>query len=187
VPVDLRERNALAERHMALVFDKARTLHGRLRFPTSDVTTEELAGNGMLGLLRAADRYEPGRGLQFATYASHVITGAMLDELRRSTRYHRSTKTPQPLPQSLDAPVFDGEATTVGDLLPGGDSPEDHVDALDIEVALGCLLPRERAVVHMYFWEGRSQDEIGKVLGVTGSRVCQLLARSRRKLRRVLA
>jgi RNA polymerase sigma factor for flagellar operon FliA len=37
----------------------------------------------MIGLIRAADSWEPGRGLKFSTYAFTKIRGAILDELRR--------------------------------------------------------------------------------------------------------
>jgi RNA polymerase sigma factor FliA len=38
----------------------------------------------MLGLIQAADSWEPGRGLKFSTYAYTKIRGAILDELRRA-------------------------------------------------------------------------------------------------------
>jgi RNA polymerase sigma factor for flagellar operon FliA len=37
----------------------------------------------MIGLIQAADSWEPGRGLKFSTYAYTKIRGAILDELRR--------------------------------------------------------------------------------------------------------
>jgi RNA polymerase sigma factor for flagellar operon FliA len=37
----------------------------------------------MIGLIRAVDRYDPGRGASFRTYACTLMRGAILDELRR--------------------------------------------------------------------------------------------------------
>jgi RNA polymerase sigma factor for flagellar operon FliA len=45
---------------------------------------DDLFGYGMLGLIQAADSFEPGRGLKFSTYAFPKIRGAILDELRRA-------------------------------------------------------------------------------------------------------
>ena len=45
---------------------------------------DDLYGWGMLGLVNAADSFEPGRGLKFSTYAFSKIRGAILDELRRA-------------------------------------------------------------------------------------------------------
>ena len=47
------------------------------------VEREDLLGWGMLGLITAADGWEPQRGLKFSTYAYSRIRGAILDELRR--------------------------------------------------------------------------------------------------------
>ncbi|MEZ5973474.1 MAG: FliA/WhiG family RNA polymerase sigma factor [Planctomycetota bacterium] len=45
---------------------------------------DDLYGFGMLGLIAAADSWDPDRGLKFSTYAYPRIRGAILDELRRS-------------------------------------------------------------------------------------------------------
>ena len=37
----------------------------------------------MIGLIKAVDRYDPERGASFATYATALTRGAILDELRR--------------------------------------------------------------------------------------------------------
>ena len=44
---------------------------------------DDLFGFGMLGLIMAADSWDPSRGLAFSTYAYPRIRGAILDELRR--------------------------------------------------------------------------------------------------------
>ena len=47
------------------------------------IERDDLVGWGMLGLIHAADSFEPARGLKFSTYAFPKIRGAILDELRR--------------------------------------------------------------------------------------------------------
>lgn len=60
-------------------------LVGRMSFDLpSSVDRDDLFGFGMLGLIQAADSWEPGRGLKFSTYAFPKIRGAILDELRRA-------------------------------------------------------------------------------------------------------
>ena len=44
---------------------------------------EDLEGYAMIGLVGAADSWDPGRGLKFSTFAYPRIRGAVLDELRR--------------------------------------------------------------------------------------------------------
>ena len=59
-------------------------LVGRMAFDLpSSIDRDDLYGFGMIGLIQAADSWEPGRGLKFSTYAYTKIRGAILDELRR--------------------------------------------------------------------------------------------------------
>ncbi|MFH0944934.1 MAG: sigma-70 family RNA polymerase sigma factor [Planctomycetota bacterium] len=52
-----------------------------------------------------------------------------------------------------------------------------------VEQAIRDLPARERQVVVLYFSEGLYLKEIGEVLGVTESRICQILACAQRKIR----
>lgn len=51
---------------------------------------EDLIGSGIIGLLEAWDRFESSRGVQFSTYATWRIKGAMIDEIRRTSPAPRS-------------------------------------------------------------------------------------------------
>lgn len=59
----------------------ARRIHNRL---PEHIPIEDLVNAGIVGLLEAIDRYEPGRDVKLATYAKLRIEGAMLDSLRES-------------------------------------------------------------------------------------------------------
>ena len=78
--LDKESRDKLILDHVPLL----RHIVGRVSFdlpPNFD--RDDLFGYGMLGLIAAADSWEPGRGLQFSTYAYTRVRGAILDELRR--------------------------------------------------------------------------------------------------------
>lgn len=53
--------------------------------------------------------------------------------------------------------------------------------------ALETLDPREQQVIRLTFVEEQSLSEVGRALGVTESRVCQIRARALRSLRRTLS
>ncbi len=55
------------------------------------IDVENLEAAGSLGLVEAANHFDPERGVQFKSYAYTRIRGAMLDELRRNC----------PLPQEI--------------------------------------------------------------------------------------
>jgi RNA polymerase sigma factor for flagellar operon FliA len=77
----------LIHQYAPLVKRIAHHLMGRL--PAS-VNVDDLIQSGMLGLLEAAKRYEPGRGASFETYVGIRIKGAMLDGLRKGDWTPRS-------------------------------------------------------------------------------------------------
>jgi RNA polymerase sigma factor FliA len=51
---------------------------------------DDMVGCGVIGLLEAIDRYESSRGVQFTTFATWRIKGAMIDEIRRTSPAPRS-------------------------------------------------------------------------------------------------
>jgi RNA polymerase sigma factor for flagellar operon FliA len=76
---DQLDRKRLAERHLPLVRALAAALAPRL---PRHLDLEDLVGYGHQGLLEAAERYDPARGIAFATFAHYRIRGAMVDGLR---------------------------------------------------------------------------------------------------------
>jgi RNA polymerase sigma factor FliA len=44
---------------------------------------DDLVGDGSIGLIRAVDNYDPSRGTSLEHYARHLISGAMLNGIRR--------------------------------------------------------------------------------------------------------
>jgi RNA polymerase sigma-B factor len=71
-----RLRASLVERHLPLVRHFARRYTGR------GEPLDDLLQAGALGLVKAVDRFDPGRGLEFSTYAAPTILG----EIRRHFR-----------------------------------------------------------------------------------------------------
>jgi RNA polymerase sigma factor for flagellar operon FliA len=74
------ERDVLILDHIPLL----RHIVGRMAFDAAGgLDRDDLYGFGMLGLIAAADAWDPARGLRFSTFAYTKIRGAILDELRR--------------------------------------------------------------------------------------------------------
>jgi len=72
-------RDALVIGHIELVRSMASRLGRRL---PSQVELSELVSVGVLGLIEAANRYQPSLGVPFDAFARRRIHGAMLDSLR---------------------------------------------------------------------------------------------------------
>jgi RNA polymerase sigma factor for flagellar operon FliA len=85
-----------------------------------------------------------------------------------------------------------GESSTLGDTLP--DRGEGPVAAFEVEEmkqilasAINRLGDREKIVLTLYYYEGLTLAEIGEVLGVTESRVCQIHTKAVLQLRSKLS
>jgi len=66
--------------HLPLVRFHAQRIHGRL---PKNVDIDDLCSAGMLGLIEAYASFDPSKNIQFASFASFRIRGAILDSLRR--------------------------------------------------------------------------------------------------------
>jgi len=71
--------DSLIEAHLHLPHEVARGLQNRL---SRRVCYDDLVSLGLIGLLDAARRFQPARGVAFRTYARHRIRGEILDGLR---------------------------------------------------------------------------------------------------------
>lgn len=56
------------------------------------VDVQDLVQTGMIGLLEASSRYDASRAVEFSTYANSRITGAILDELRKTDTCSRQDR-----------------------------------------------------------------------------------------------
>lgn len=77
------------ERHLGLVKEVADQQAWRL----FRIDKEDLRGVGQLGLIQAAQRYDPGSGVPFRGFAYYRIRGAMLDHARKLDRPGRRCAT----------------------------------------------------------------------------------------------
>lgn len=68
--------------------------HMIAKLPPS-VELDDLIQVGMIGLTEAIARYEPSQGVQFETFASQRIRGAMIDELRDGDWMSRGSRKSQ--------------------------------------------------------------------------------------------
>jgi RNA polymerase sigma factor for flagellar operon FliA len=82
----------------------------------------------------------------------------------------------------------DEELDAVDDLAPTVDAAlEDEATRATLLAAVRTLPQRDQVVIALYFFEGLTLAEIGQVLSVTESRVCQLRSRATAALRTGLA
>jgi RNA polymerase sigma factor for flagellar operon FliA len=84
--------NTMLRQYSPLVRKLAHQMIAKL---PANVEVDDLIQVGMIGLTDALSRFDTGQGVQFETFASQRIRGAMLDELRGNDYLSRGTRKQQ--------------------------------------------------------------------------------------------
>lgn len=122
---------AMLQQYSPLVKRLAHQMIARL---PANIELDDLIQVGMIGLMEALGRFDPGQGVQLETFATQRIRGAMLDELRSNDHLSRGARRQQraieesihALEQALGRPPTESEIAKAMDL-----SLSDYQDALD--------------------------------------------------------
>jgi len=185
---DAAARHALIERYLPLC---RRIAYATKVLPTAARGSDDLEAAGVVGLIQAVDRFDPGRGIPFEGYATLRVRGAILDEVRRLDERSRDARRLAPEdeqrgPVSLEFLQERGEMGDPAELAEV-DARVAH-DGLrdDVERALAAIPVRERSILASYYSDGLTLATIGRRLGISEARVSQLHTRAIAQLRSVL-
>lgn len=168
-------RRLLIERHLPLVRSIAR------RYAGGSEPLEDLTQVGAIGLIKAVDRFDAGRGVAFGAYAAPFIAGEIRHHLRDGCSPVRVPRRLQEEGVRVVAVELDAAADAHTDPM-----PEAH-DRLAVGTAMGALRPRERRIVHLRFVEDLSQAQIARATGLSQVHVSRMLRRALTRLHDELA
>ena len=91
-PTGHLDRDAMLRQYVPLVRRLAQHMIAKL---PPNVELDDLIQVGMIGLSEALSRYQASQGVQFETFATQRIRGAMLDELREGDWMSRGSRKSQ--------------------------------------------------------------------------------------------
>jgi RNA polymerase sigma factor FliA len=188
------KREALILEHLPMVRVIAAQIAKRL--PRS-VQVDDLVSSGTLGLIEAAEKFKPKRGVPFLAYAKHRVRGSILDYLRGTdyiSRDHRRAVKRRERDLGERALQFDVKPDETGVIpltftFPSGDARENDVadgsstqDFFDLEVRMelarilicAALPARYARVLREYYFEERTMRQIAERMGVNESRISQI-------------
>jgi RNA polymerase sigma factor FliA len=220
----ITRRNEYAAKFFPYIEKVARRLARRL---PAHVEIDDLISSGVIGLMEAAERFDPDRVDRFEAFAEFRIRGAMLDDLRARDTLSRDMRrlsnelrdatrrleaqlgrTPdhEEIAKRLGVGVDElyarqqklSGSSVVGiddagpDLLErtGDQTAEDPFEIASrremmqrLVSGIGELPEKMQQVLSLYYCDNLNLKEIGAVLGVTESRVCQIHGEATRRLR----
>lgn len=229
----INQKEILVEKYIPLVkYLASRVMIGKTKY----IEYEDLVSYGVIGLLDAINRFDSEKGMQFSSYATLRIKGAMIDEIRRCrpiskgamdklAKYNESVEGLQnklmrepnlkeialymgisedEVSQienhinymsiiSLESVLYsDDDDITIMDTIEDRDSisPEESLENDEkikiLQEAIEMLKEKDKLVLKLYYYEKLTLKEIGVILEVSESRVCQLHSRAIRNLRSVM-
>ncbi len=151
---------------------------------------DEVRAAAFDGLIDAAQKFRAGRGIKFSTYARHRIRGAIQDWMRSKdhlTRHYRLVARSTGV-EAWRAPLsLDRAPRLAARLVDHGRSPFAQVERMQIvallEEAASRLPDHTRAVLALRYTEEWGLKEIGRAMGYSESRACQVLQRAHEALR----
>lgn len=231
-------RDELIVQHLSLVKFVVGRMVGSL---PSFVKLDDLYSSGVTGLVRAVEKFDPTKNSKFESYATLLIKGAIIDELRELDWVPRSvhqkanllSEAQEVLRQKLGREPTDlelcchlglseeeygelllrvrpailislnrevsqneDETSSIGERI-ADMRAETSFEVADrrefaalLESAISDLPEQERQVLTLYYYEELMLKEIGKIMGVSESRVSQIHTKVLLKLRsrlRILA
>ena len=128
---DQRIRDELIEAHLRLAEHLAR------RFANRGVPLDDLVQVASLGLVKAVERFDPGRGLEFSTFATPTIVGELKRHFRDKGWSVRVPRRVQELHVEINALVGDltqklGRSPTIPEIAErAGTSEEEILEAME--------------------------------------------------------
>ncbi len=230
--MDAGQRDQFIKQHVDLVH----YIVGRIAISLPpNVDRDDLISAGIVGLIKAVDRFDPSRGVKFATYASSVIRGEIMESLRSRDWAPRSLRrrarevaevvaeleaeigqvpTDAEIAAALDMelegyyelmgqisgaaissledmvaqhPHWEPQHPNLAESADAYQSPAEYVVQNELRRLITDIIeelpPREKHILALYYQEELTLREIGEILGISESRVCQIHSQTITRLR----
>jgi RNA polymerase sigma factor FliA len=186
------DRSRLVEKNIPLVRHLAGRMFPRVR-PYLEM--DDLVAIGTEALLRAAERYDPSRGVPFGTFAYLRVRGAMCESIGVAGPYTRGvTRRRKGRPERRTLPAlarFDERRVGPGPI--NHELAEEMTSAIDasrlgsrLNGALDSLSDRDRQLILRHYFGGDTLDIIGRDMGHSRSWACRAHSQALARLRDAL-
>lgn len=173
-------RTILVERNLRLVAKIANKLND------TGLEKQDLFQNGVVGLIKAVETFNPARANKFSTYAGVCIQNEMLMTLRKHKNDLRCVSISEPLDFDKDGSPLELQDTLTADEISVEEQVESSMETERLKKAIKKLAPREQAVIKLRFGlSGQpelTQREVGERLSISRSFISRIESSSINKL-----
>lgn len=167
--VEARQR--IIENYQLLVCREA------MKYPVQETVMMDLVQEGMVGLMEAAERFNPSLGVAFSLYAVHRVRGRMVDFLKQ-THGEMLMGEEEGLELAVGAMVVPDAAF---------EQTDQRLLEAELDKAVQRLPGKEREVIQNLFLKEQTATETANLLAVSSSYVYRLEKSGIRRLRGILA
>lgn len=170
--------------------------HIAKKYQNVDEDMEDLISVGTIGLIKAIDSYDPGKGSKLVTYASRCIDNELLMLMRGRKKIAKEVSLYEPIGMDKE-----GNEISFLDICVYGKediAKQDFAGQMELNYVLGrlsgmvqeILNDREREIIILrYGLSGKqemTQREIGRMLGISRSYVSRIEKRALEKLKHAM-
>ncbi len=151
--------------------------HIAKRYRNTGYEYDDLVQEGMIGLMEAAEKFDPERGCRFSALAGVCIENSIRMYLRSQRKHGHCTL-------SLDQEVCEGGGRLEELVGFREDGLEDIWKRDLLARAIRTLAPEERELVRMHYFDGLTQAEIARQCGIGQPMIHKRLKKILAKMRR---
>ena len=184
---DINARNTLIEYNMRLV------AHIIKKYQSPGRSVEDLLSIGTIGLIKAVNSYDKGKGNRLVTYASRCIENELLMRLRQEKKEAREVSIYEPIGTDKEGNeiclmdiISSGEESTLNSMIKG-----ENLSALS-RVFSNVLDDREQKILTLRYGlfskntGGLTQQQLANIMGISRSYVSRIEKKALLKLRSAL-
>lgn len=169
---DIEARQEIIEHYQLFVFKEA------IKYPLQETVVLDLIQEGMVGLMEAAEKFNPDNGVAFSLYALHRVRGRMIDFLRQNRQ-----EVLVDMQDEIQAQPYLQSAT--------GDTAFESADFDSLNHAVSSAfsrLPgREQDVLRNVYYKEKTAAETADAMDVSTAYVYKLEKKGIRRMRGMLS
>ncbi len=179
-----------AENHIKLAYLATNEVYKK----NSSMNFEEILSAAMLGLVKAANRFDERKGFKFSTYAMSTMRGQIKnDYYHDKNRFIRKRNDNKEIYEKVSIsslnvtlPFNLEKDVELIDTLPSNFEIDNEIAKLDLNIAINKLEDLQKKVINLIFFEGKTQNEVAELLGTTQVQISRIKSRAINSLRESL-